>query len=141
MWLVAGVAPAEMPFAGWSNLSALGCLIALVLWFATRGLPSIMEKWATATELARADFKETNGNLIEEVSRQRQDFREESELLRVEFREESAAQRVAFEATLGKQREQSRELALSGHDVVRKLTSEIKQLRQVCPAGTKLGGE
>ena len=91
----------------WSNLSALGTLMALVLWFATKGLPSIMEKWERQAQIAREDFRVSIERLVEDSRQQRQEFREE----------------------LAAHREQSSRLALSGHDTVKGLTAEVGMLR------------
>jgi len=92
----------------WSNLSALGTLMALVLWFATKGLPSIMSKWETQAQVARNDFKEAVSDLVEDSRQQRQEFREELKL----------------------HREQSSRLAISGHETVKGLTVEVSNLRE-----------
>jgi hypothetical protein len=110
-----------VPIADWGNLSATGCLVALVLWFAAKGLPTIMAKWAEEAAVARADFKEVCNGAFAESAAQRQDFKAESESLRVECRSESAAQRLdaraesalqrtAFHQSLTEQREQSARL-------------------------------
>ncbi len=94
--------------AGWSNLSALGCLIALVLWFATTGLPEIMNKWEKQSEATRADFKEVVTSMVAESKQQRQDFRDE----------------------MKEHREQSNRLAVSGHEAVHILSQELEDLKE-----------
>jgi len=91
----------------WSNLSALGTLMALVLWFAMKGLPSIMEKWETASQTARADFREVVTGLIEDQRSQRAEFREELRL----------------------HREMSQDLSNAGHEAMRGLAESVDQLR------------
>jgi hypothetical protein len=91
----------------WSNLSALGTLMALVLWFATKGLPSIMTKWETQAEAARADFKSVVDSMIDESREQRRDFRIE----------------------LQQHRDRSERLAMSGHEALNGLTGEITELK------------
>ena len=97
----------------WSNLSALGTLMALVLWFATKGLPAIMSKWETQAQVARDDFKDAVNKLVEDSRQQRQEFREELKL----------------------HREQSSRLALSGHETVKGLTVEVSNLRTALEVG------
>jgi len=121
---------AQSPFAEWGNLSALGCLIALVLWFATKGLPGIMRRWGNEAEKARLDFKEVITGAFEESHKQREDFKAESATQRAEFRAESLAQRTAFESALAEQRDQSAQLAISGHNAVNGLAGEIRELRR-----------
>ena len=94
--------------AGWSNLSALGCLISLVLWFATTGLPKIMDKWETQSQSTRADFKQIVDSMMEESRAQRNDFR-------VEMKEH---------------REQAFRLATSGHEAVNSLSEQIMHLHE-----------
>jgi len=81
--------------------------MALVLWFATKGLPSIMEKWERQAQIARDDFKVAVKDLVDDARQQRQEFREE----------------------LQQHREQSARLALSGHETVKGLTAEVEMLR------------
>ena len=95
--------------AGWSNLSALGCLIALVLWFATTGLPEIMDKWERQSQSTRADFKEVVGDMITESKEQRQDFRDE----------------------LKQHRELTGKMSVSGHEAVNGLSRQIADLKRV----------
>jgi len=103
--------------AGWSNLSALGCLIALVLWFATTGLPNIMDKWEKESSATRADFKEVVDGLVLETKEQRKDFREE----------------------LREQRKESHELAVSGHDAVNALSKQIYDLHETVKKNAPVG--
>lgn len=91
----------------WSNLSALGCLIALILWFATKGLPSIMDKWEGQSEAVRKDFKDVVTGLVVESKEQRKEFREEMKL----------------------HREQSGRLAVSGHEAVNGLSKQLAELK------------
>jgi len=91
-----------------SNISALGCLIALVLWFATTGLPGIMEKWEKHSDSTRDDFKEVVDAMMEE----------------------SRAQRTDFRAEMKEQRKQAFELATSGHNAVNSLSEQILDLHK-----------
>lgn len=74
-----------IPLTDWGNLSALGCLISLVLWFAMRGLPDILTRFDASLEASRRDFKEVVSSLVQS-----------GEQARADYREESAAQREAL---------------------------------------------
>jgi polyhydroxyalkanoate synthesis regulator phasin len=94
--------------AGWSNLSALGCLIALVLWFATTGLPEIIAKWERQSQSTRTDFKAVVSDMIKESKEQRQDFRDE----------------------LQQHRELTGQMSVSGHEAVNGLSRQIADLKR-----------
>ena len=98
--------------ASYSNLSALGCLIALVLWFATTGLPEIMSKWESQSEAMRSDFRTVVDGMLAESKEQRQDFRDEMKL----------------------HREQANRLAVSGHEAVHVLSQQLNELKEAVEA-------
>ena len=95
--------------AGWSNLSALGCLIVLVMWFVTTGLPGLMSQWEAQQLAMRVDFKEVVSGLVAESKSQRADFRDE----------------------LTTHRQQSLELATGGHESVALLSMQVAELKEL----------
>tara|TARA_R110002020_G_scaffold457315_1_gene674173 strand:- start:50 stop:418 length:369 start_codon:yes stop_codon:yes gene_type:complete len=114
----------------WSNLSALGCLIGLVLWFVVKGLPGLLERQARDSAAARADFKESIGSVVNECSQQRQEFREESALQRAAAKDEANTMRHSFEHLMAQQREQSALIAKSGHASLDNLAHQIEAIRE-----------
>lgn len=67
-----------IPLTDWGNLSALGCLISLVLWFAMRGLPDILTRFDASLDASRRDFKEVVSSLVQSAEQARADYRAES---------------------------------------------------------------
>ena len=114
----------------WGNLSATACLIGLVVWSVTRGLPSVMSKWAAEAAMARTDFVHVTESALQESAKARADFREESAQHRTDALTESQACRASFERVVNDQRLQSRELAKSGQDAVNSISEEFRKLRQ-----------
>lgn len=70
----------------WQNLTALGCLIACVMWAVFSGIPKGLEK-----------INDMAGMFAREASEQRKDFRDELKVQRSEFREELQAYRLHSE--------------------------------------------
>ncbi len=42
----------------WANLTALGALIAIFVWFVTKGLPAMVKQFTDQLEKQRGDFRE-----------------------------------------------------------------------------------
>ena len=113
----------------WSNLSALACLIALVFWAMTKGLPSPLARQAQDSAEARKDFQQSVGRVVNECAQQRQEFRDELGQQRQAAKEEAATMRAAFAAMVEQQREHSAALAHAGHNALDGLANEIALLR------------
>ena len=63
---------------GWMNLTALSAVIGTFVWGITKGLPSLVNSFREESQTIRND-------LVGEITRQRNDFREEIKLERAAF--------------------------------------------------------
>ena len=123
--------------ADWSNLSALGCLILLILWFATKAVPALMDRWASDAEKARLDFRQVMDLAFSELKIQRDNFREELANQRVDFESDKAT----FDRTLREQREQLHDLVLSGQQSLNTLSTELREVKLALQKTTGRGDD
>jgi len=101
-----------------SNLSALGALITLVVWFVTVGLPRLLKKASEREAIAREEYRQ--------LSHESQTTFKEG---LVSVLEECKAQRIDFRDALSEHKNQSVMLAKEGHEAVNNLASEVRAFR------------
>ena len=104
-----------MDFGNLSNLSALGALITLVVWFVTIGLPRMVrsaeeretrsrEEFRTMAEDSQDTFRDSLKDLLDDSKAQRTSCTEDNAKLRQTFGAELSAQRQSLYELLSKQR-------------------------------------
>lgn len=103
---------AEVGMDQWTNLSALGALITIMVWGVTKVLPNMFQAYRDESQAQRREF-------LEEQAASRQEYREDIAAMQNNFREELKAHR-----------DQSKELAVSGHKAVDNLAGKVDTLTQ-----------
>tara|TARA_R110000824_G_scaffold15044_6_gene63620 strand:+ start:2976 stop:3338 length:363 start_codon:yes stop_codon:yes gene_type:complete len=102
----------ESSVINWQELTASAAVCGVFIWGITKGLPSLIKTFAE-------DSAETRGQFTLALNVHRDDFTEALSSQRTEFRDDLAVTR-----------EQSRQLAQSGHDAVHRVADSVEQLTE-----------